>query len=529
MMFLRKRKSKKGFCIDILTAFRNKHGKPTNKQVGAIGPFISFDDEKLEELTLRLLALSHPEGILLDESVCEVERRVFGTPMVVGRLFNELGIDKVLRRVAKQHEQLEFDLERAVLLTIIQRFIEPSSKLATFKQKEKIEGDYAIELQHLYRSLDLLSEHKEDVEESLFDSRRDLFNSRVDVVFFDTTTFYFDSQRETELLRKGFSKDGKFSDVQIVYGLMTDRLGQPIGYEYFPGNTADVKTLLPTIKALKKRFRLGDVTLVADSGVLSKDNLTKLDGMDYKYIVAARLLNLPRKKQDEIFDSSRYKKLREGDDELLLYETVHENRRLIVTWSKKRAQMDAKEREKLIEKLKKRLDGGKKNVLANRYRKFVELGDSEPVISEKALSEASKSDGYLGILTNNRDLQGETLLEKYKELWRIEESFRLMKSQLEVRPMFHWTERRISGHLVMCFLAFVVLRELERRVKDLGIEDSVNKILTALSELQVSELLCKGDQYLLRSRVSPLAESIFKALKIKLPPSFQPIVHDEKR
>jgi transposase len=195
-----------------------------------------------------------------------------------------------------------------------------------------------------------------------------------------------------------------------------------------------------------------------------------------------------------------------------------------VTWSKKRAYRDSKEREKLIEKLKIIFDDSKKGVLTNRYKKYVEMGDYEPVLCEVAVECASKTDGFLGILTNNHDLQGETLIEKYKELWRIEESFRLMKSQFEIRPMFHWTEDRISGHLVMCFLSFVILRELERRSKLHGIEDSTNKMLIALSELQISELDSNGDRFLLRSHVSSLAERIFKALKIKMPSSFQPLI-----
>lgn len=526
-MFLRKRKSKKGLCIDILTAFRDKHGKPTNKQVGTIGPFVSYDDSAFKDLALKLLALSHPDSLLLDRSITERDRRIIGTPMVVKRLWHGLCIDKVLKSIAKKHEKLEFYLSETVLLTVIRRFIEPSSKLQTYNEKGRIWGAYDVELQHLYRALDLLSEHKAKIEDSLFEARRDIFNNSVDVVFFDTTTFYFDSQRESELLKKGFSKDGKFSDVQIVYGLMTDSFGQPIGYEYFPGNTADVKTLLPAIKSLKGRFKLGEVTIVADSGVLSKDNLSKLEDSDYKYIVAARIRKLPKDKKAEILDKSRYKRIREGDDELLLYETVHDGKRLVATWSKKREHKDAKDREKLLEKLKKSLGSGRKGVLSNRYRKFVELG-TEPVLNDVAVKNAAKFDGFLGIFTNNSDLQGETLIEKYRELWKIEESFRLMKSQLEVRPMFHWTDRRISGHLVMCFLSFIILRELERRAKTAGIEDSVNKILKALSDLQISELECKGDRYLLRSRVLPLAVQIFKAMKIKLPPSFQPFIEKDK-
>jgi transposase len=282
-----------------------------------------------------------------------------------------------------------------------------------------------------------------------------------------------------------------------------------------------VKTLLPVIEGLKKRFNLGKVTIVADSGVLSGDNLKKLEEEDYSYIVAARLKSLPDKTKEEISDLCRYQNIKQ--DELKLYETEYDSRRLVVTWSKKRALRDEKERKKLIEKLKKSLSSGKKGVLTGRYSKYLKL-DETPELKNEAIKEDSKFDGLLGLLTNNKDLQGESLAGKYKELWKIEESFRLMKSQLEVRPMFHWSDKRISGHLMLCFLAFVVMRELERKTKEYGIKNSLGKMLKALSELQVSELDSKGEHYLLRSKVPQLAERIFKAMKMKVPPSFQPIV-----
>lgn len=520
-MFIRKRVNKKGCSIDILAAFRDKNGKPTNKQVASLGPFISFDDSVLKDLVRKLASISHPDSMLFDKSIKELSRKVMGTPMVVERLWKDLKIDRILKKISIKHDRLEYDLDSAVLLTVIQRFIEPSSKLGTYLNKEKIDGEYRVELQHLYRSLDLLSEHKEEIEKSLFDVRRDIFNNSVDVVFFDTTTFYFDSQRETELLKKGFSKDGKFADVQIVYGLMTDSFGHPIGYEQFPGSTADVKTLLPAIEGLKKRFNLGKVTIVADSGVLSKANLKNLEDEGYRYIVGARLKNLPEKTKKEIWDLKGYQTIIK--DELKLYETEHKGKRLVVTWSKKRAIRDEKERKKLIEKLKKSLSNGKKGVLTGRYSKYLKL-DEFPVLKDEAIEKDSKFDGLLGLLTNNEDMHGESLVEKYKELWKIEESFRLMKSQLEVRPMFHWSDKRISGHLVLCFLAFVVMRELERRTKESGIKDSIGKMLEALAELQVSELDSHGELYLLRGKVPPLAERIFKIMKMKLPPSFQPIL-----
>jgi transposase len=175
---------------------------------------------------------------------------------------------------------------------------------------------------------------------------------------------------------------------------------------------------------------------------------------------------------------------------------------------------------------KDKIEGAYSVDLQHLYRSLDLLSEHKAKIEDSLFD----TNGFLGILTNNHDLQGETLIEKYKELWRIEESFRLMKSQLEVRPMFHWTEKRISGHLVMCFLAFVFMRELERRTKKYGIEESINKMLKALSELQVSELDSKGECYFLRSHVPPLAERIFEALKLKLPPSFLPIISkDEAR
>lgn len=519
-MFLRKRKREKGVVVDILAAYRNKEGKPTNRQVGRLGPFDSLDDSRLKELGEKLLNLSSPGTIALDSSAREISRKVIGSPMVVRRLWKELKLERVLKKIARKHQRLELNLNKAVLLCVVQRLVEPASKLRTHSRRDKLAGNYEVELQHLYRALDILADEKTHIERSLFDARRDLFNNSIDMVFFDTTTFYFDSQKAGALLRKGYSKDGKFADVQIVFGMMTDKLGQPIGYEYFPGNTHDVKTLLPAVRRLKEEFHLGDVTIVGDSGVLSKSNLKELDKCDYRYIVAAKLKQLPAEKKKEILQRERYHKFGAGEEEIWLYETLFRGRRLIVTWSDKRARKDAHEREELLKKLEAKLEEGEKGVLTPRYRKFVEVKGVSMSLKPKAIEDDAAYDGFLGVITNNAKLEAPDAVKKYKELWKIEESFRMMKSQLEVRPMFHWTEKRISGHLVMCFLCFAVLRELERRARVAGIKESAERMLRALSELQASEIESGGGRYLLRSVVPPLAGRIFKALRLRMPVSF---------
>jgi transposase len=426
---------------------------------------------------------------------------------------------------------------------VVQHLLSPMSKLSTYEKRSLYLGIPEMDLNQLYRSLDLLAENKENIENYVFDRNQTLFNMSVDVVFYDVTTFYFESVREDGFRDFGFSKDNKINEVQVVMGLLIDSEGRPIGYELFPGNTLDSKTLERSLEKLKERFNIRQVIIVADRGLNSKLNLSRIKEMGYDYIVASRLKKMPESVIEEVFDSNGYRLLtpeflaryKEEDEEEFRYKVIdYINRykdergevkelkeKMVITYSKKRALKDKADRERLVEKAKELLKEPARIRASNRRgskRFILEKGEKEEYcLNEEAIAADEKFDGYYAIQTSLLDLKAEKVLEAYHTLWKIEESFRIMKSTLEVRPIFHWTERRIKGHFVVCFLAFLLERTLEYKLKMNGIMMSPNKIREALNSMMFTEVEINGQLYLIKMKLSEGANKILRVLRIAPP------------
>jgi len=279
--------------------------------------------------------------------------------MIYKKIWNMFELDEVMDRI--QHEtKAQFSIKDACFLMVIQHLLNPLSKRGAYTNQHKYLNMPRISLQHLYRTLDVLCDYKELLEEEIFYKNFHLFNMRVDVVFYDVTTFYFESVRADNLKNFGFSKDGKFKEVQVVMGLLVDCEGRPIGYELFSGNTFDGKTLDATLDKLKKRFSINKVVIVADRGINSKVNLKSIKDKGYGYIFASRIKNMPETIEEEIFDQAGY--VSSGGDGFRYkvidyknkvkcdnrFETLDE--KLIVTYSPERANKDSADRQRLIEK-----------------------------------------------------------------------------------------------------------------------------------------------------------------------------------
>jgi transposase len=385
-------------------------------------------------------------------------------------------------------------------------------------------------LNHLYRSLDILSEHKEEIEDYLFNREKSLFNVNVDVVFYDVTTFRFESVKKDTLRDFGFSKENRVNEVQVVLGLLIDRTGRPIGYELFPGNTFEGKTLEASLDKLSERFGIRRVIIVADRGLNSKLNLKRIKEKGYDYIVSSRIKSMKKEIQEAILNEEGYITVGKGTTEkeiiaskgkallfnkdtditdtpldtdsfkykLIEYvntardennKPVNLKEKLLVTYSRERAEKDREDRTRLIEKAEKLLKnivtingslkrGGKK-YLKETNRMKLEL-DTD------AISKDEMFDGYYAIEVSRTDMDVEDILSAYHTLWKIEESFRIMKSTLEVRPVFHWTEKRIKGHFVVCFLSFLLERTLELMLKENNINASPERIKEALNSLNIA-------------------------------------------
>jgi len=533
--------------VRLVESFR-ENGKVKHKVILNLGRKELIEgNPSFKRLAERLLELSSGAVKMNPLQTSEGVLRNYGF-VVYRKLWSFFGLDNFFTRLKENHVKLQFDLNAVVFLMAVQHLLSPRSKLATFEQRELYLGIPEMDLNHLYRSLDLLAENKEAIENYIFERNRSLFNMSVDVVFYDVTTFHFESVREDGFRDFGFSKDNKINEVQIVMGLLIDCEGRPIGYELFPGNTLDSKTLERSLDKLRDRFHIRQVIIVADKGLNSKLNLGRIKARGYDYIVASRLKKMPRRILNQVFDPDGYTSLnptfmaqksqdvpdqfrykvidhttRYRDDEGKIVQLAD---KLVITYSEKRAQKDRADRNRLVEKAVSLLKEPAKIKASNKKggKRFIlhKSENDQYCLDEKAIATDEKFDGYYAIQSSLPDLSAEAVLEAYHTLWKIEESFRIMKSTLEVRPIFHWTEQRIKGHFVVCFLAFLLERTLEFKLKKNKFTMSPSEIREALNSLLFTELEIHGQPYLIKMKPTEGANKILRLLRIAPPKNILP-------
>jgi len=454
------------------------------------------------------------------------------------KLWEELGIANCMRNI-QEKSKIQFPLSETTFLMAVQHLLCPRSKLSTYEHQDNYYGLQEAKLQHLYRALDKLCDEKEFVENQLFEQNYKISAQKVDVVFYDVTTFAFESFIADELRNFGFSKDCKFKEVQVVMGLLIDINGMPIGYELFPGNTFDGKTMVKSLENLKKRFGINRVIIVADRGLNSKGNLNLIKKAGYGYVVASKIRSMSKKIQAEIFDTNGYTEFKDTDGNVFRYKIIdyvntftdEEKRKhqleenLIVSFSEKRAKKDKRDRERLIEKARKMLQKPESIKAASKRggKKYLHDTSTKEAIwelDENKIEQDERFDGYYGIQTSEKNMSAVEIMDAYHTLWKIEESFRIMKSTLEVRPVFHWSPKRIHGHFVICFLSFLMERKLEMLLCDKnedGLESSPERIREALNSMQLASVTLNNEEVYIKTKNQPLGSQIFKKLKLKLP------------
>ena len=318
-----------------------------------------------------------------------------------------------------------------------------------------------------YRFLDRLNDqHKSSAQQIAYQySRRILKN--ISVVFYDMTSLYFEAEDEDDLRKIGFSKDGKFQNPQIMLGLLVGENGYPIGYDIFEGNTFEGKTLLPVLNGIQERYRFGKPVVVADAAMLSQDNLEMLNRQKYPFVVAARIRNEPQAVQDDILQKCHG--LTNGQSVEIIRDDGY---RLIVAYSDQRAKKDAHNRQRGLARLRKQVGSGRmtKEHLNNRgYNKFLKLtGEVAIEIDETKIEQAARWDGLKGYLSNT-NLSATELIKNYGQLWHVEKAFRISKTDLRIRPMYHRLRKRIEAHVLVAFVAYTIYKELERRLHEAGV------------------------------------------------------------
>jgi transposase len=388
-------------------------------------------------------------AVILDfvDTLSNASIRTVGPELVFGRLFDEIGFNEIPERLFRD--------------IVIARLVYPTSKLKTVDYLYRYQGKI-ISPDSIYLFLDRLNErYSAQAQRIAYEHSRKILKT-INVVFYDMTSLYFEVEDEDDLRRIGFSKDGKFQSPQIMLGLLVGKGGYPIGYDIFEGNTFEGKTLLPVLERIATQYEFGKPIVIADAAMLSNDNLDSLDGQDYPFVVAARIRNESQVMQETILE--RCAGLQNGQH----VEIGHDaGRRLIVAYSDKRAKKDAHNRERGLQRLRKRVRSGqltKENLNRREYNKFLKLtGKIAVEIDEQKVEQAARWDGLKGYLTNT-DLPACDVIENYGQLWQVERAFRISKTDLRIRPMYHRRRRRIEAHVLVAFVAYTIYKELERRL-----------------------------------------------------------------
>ena len=464
--------------------------------------------------------------------------------LAYSQLWKELGIEGCIEE-AENDSKLTFSLVQTTFLMVCQHLLEPMSKLATFEGQGRYFNMPDISLHHMYRALERLSKTKEEIEMGLFQYNYIRTNKSVEVVFYDLTTIHFESQLADEELRSfGFSKAGKYNEVQVVLGMVIDSSGMPVGYELFKGNTYEGHTIVKTLEKIKQRFRIRRVVIVADRGLNYKDGLNKIKAAGYGYIMAAKIKGSSAAMQKKIFNDKGFIDIydKEGNLELKYKVMGHENiftdekgvrhvlqENMVVTYSPKRARKDESDRERTIEKARNLLENPERIATTNKRggRKYINQTSKDKdkphyALAENKIEQDAKFDGYYVIQTSEKSMGVLEVMDAYHTLWKIEESFRIMKSTLEIRPVYHSNPERIKGHFVVCFLAFLLERKMELLLKDSNITEegctsSPQKIQEALNTMQLAAVPTSQGEKFIKVKPHDLAKKIFKHLKIDMP------------
>lgn len=482
---------------------------------------------------------AHAEG----DSIATRSARI-GPALIFERLWQACSMDKVLTTLlADRH--FEFSVERAIFLTVLNRLFAPGSDRAAEKWKDDyaIEGVADLELHHLYRAMAWLGEglpkdqqdgatpfaprtNKDLIEEALFQRRRDLFTD-LEMVFFDTTSIYFEGQGGKTIGQRGHSKDHRPDLKQMVVGMVLDRNGHPVCSELWPGNTADVKSLVPIVERLKSRFGIGSVSIVADRGMISAETLAEVESRKWSYILGVRMRSSTEARA-VVARAGRYAEVHPKSDDrddpspLKVKEVwVEGARRYVVCVNVDQATKDRHDREAVVASLRDALSKGDKSLVGNKgYRKYLRAAGRQFAVDEDKIQQEARYDGKW-VLTTNMDLPAPEVALKYKQLWMVEDVFRSMKSLLDTRPIYHKCDETIRGHVFCSFLALLLRKELDDSLARKQWKLEWADVIRDLDNLMEMEVAIGGKGYVFRGQAPGVAGKVFQACGVALPPTLR--------
>jgi hypothetical protein len=477
--------------------------------------------------------------------LAEIRRRSIGPDLVFGHLWRESGCQAVLRRQLAGR-RFGFDVERAIYLTVLHRLMVSGSDrhASTWQQTLDIPSVQDLMLNHAYKAMAWLGEtidghdsgqvrHCTDViEEALYEHRKSLFGA-ISVAFFDTTSLYFEGDGGATLGQLGHSKDFRPQLNQVVLGIVLDEQDRPIASFLWPGNTADVTTLLPVVERLRSRFGVERACIVADRGMISARTIAALEARKIDYILGTRERSSKEVRENVLHDDGAAVPLtiprQKGTTDLAVTEVKRAGRRYILCRNEEEARKDAQTRAKLLAGLQRKLAGGAKGLVGNTgYRRFLAAPDDNGFAIDPAKVEADAQFDGVFVLRTSLSMSALAVVLRYRNLLTVEQSFLTAKALLTTRPVFHRTDAAIRGHVFCTFLALVLRRELlDRLAAAAGAVPEWQCMIDNLLDLSAVEVEQDGRRALLRTAPRPSIDPICRALGLALPPVYQEMPIDK--
>jgi transposase len=546
-MFARVKKSGNYHYLQIVENKKVK-GKVKQRVLTTLGRMDQLEEKERVETLIRSLARFSQQTLLIlsGRSEIDLESRSIGPVLIFERLWQETGLQYIMNRLCQSRKH-QINIERALFLTVLHRLMVSGSdrQCERWRRDFQIEGSDSLELHHFYRAMAFVGEPvsdqtlanpfsprclKDQIEEELFTTTRNLF-SDLQLVFFDTTTLFFQGEGGDTLGQRGFSKDHRPDLHQLVVGVVIDNTGRPICCELWPGNTTDVTTLIPIVRSLQKRFQIKEFCIVADRGMIKKETITWFEQkeQDLKYILGTRMRKVKEIKEKVLAHPGRYHEVYpervspEFPAPLKVKEVMIRGKRYIVCLNPRQAWKDAHDREAILTSLEQQLKSGAATLVGNKgYRRYVKIERGSVRVDYDKAKEEARCDGKW-VLQTNTDLSADEVALKYKELWMVERLFRDLKSILETRPIYHKCDETIRGHVFCSFLALVLRKELEQRLDAHGLAcewEDIKRDLTALNQVMIEE---NGHIMLIRSRSQGTCGQVFQAVGVQMPPTITEI------
>jgi transposase len=465
-MFVKKKRNRSGSTSVVIVDKSSGNYKElvsmgTSKDAKEINKFYELGKQWIKERTGLVEFDFNDHRKQTEQFIHQIDQLLInGTELLLTRIYNFIGFSKI-----------SDDIFRHLVLS---RLSFPGSKRATVEYLKDY-YDFEVDINKVYRYLDeTYNSYKHEVQMISVNHTKQILGGTIGVVFYDVTTLYFESDNEDDLRKNGFSKDGKHQNPQIVLGLLVSKDGYPLTYQIFEGNKFEGHTMMPIINDFEKEYDIKKSIVVADAGLMSKQNIEDLERNNYQYIIGAKLKGESEDTKACILSQNiadgEFVELKKGN-----------GRRLIIGYSEKRAKKDYQNRKKGLARLEKLYKTGKltKSSINKRgYNKYLKMGGQVQVqIDHELFEQDCKWDGLKGYLTNTK-LKTEEVYSNYSNLWKIENAFKVAKSKIEIRPMFHFTPKRIEAHVCICFVAYKVYKELERQLKEMQSPLSPDKAIS---------------------------------------------------